>query len=239
MNITTATPAAIDAELARLYLAEAKAEQRVASALVTLRRALDQRENRSGRRPFWPISAPDTIDTARARAAAGDTAPSLYSYRPFAELVDTYDTAVAGADAIEAEAAPLNAEFARRGGWSRFFVVQNNNGHIHSSMSCQTCNRNGARTEFGWNPELSGLSEAEAVAKLGPSLCTVCFPTAPVEWTEGKPGKPACDGSGNAPVSGTVVYYARSMYAECAGCSERHPVTGAGVIRKHPPKKTA
>src|SRR6185369_10664798 len=55
-------------------------------------------------------------------------------------------------------------------------------GHIHSSMRCSTCRFD---TEFGWLPTLSGLTEAEAVAAHGAILCTVCYPTAPVEWTGG------------------------------------------------------
>ena len=67
-------------------------------------------------------------------------------------------------------------------GWSRFFIVRNHGGHIHSSLACSTCR---PTTEFGWTPELSGLDEAHAVAAYGAILCTVCFPSAPVEFTSG------------------------------------------------------
>lgn len=67
--------------------------------------------------------------------------------------------------------------------WSRFFLVTNSNGHIHSSTSCHTCHWN---TDFRWLPTLSGLTEAEAVAEHGEILCSVCFPSAPVEWTNGE-----------------------------------------------------
>ena len=40
-------------------------------------------------------------------------------------------------------------------------------------------------TSFSWLPTLSGLSEADAVEAHGAILCTVCFPSAPVEWTGG------------------------------------------------------
>jgi hypothetical protein len=66
-------------------------------------------------------------------------------------------------------------------GWSRFFDVAG--GHIHSTRSCSSCNKRGKITQFGWVPELSGLTEAEAVEMLGSRLCTVCFPSAPVEWS--------------------------------------------------------
>jgi hypothetical protein len=78
--------------------------------------------------------------------------------------------------------APFDAEYRRRGGWSRFFLVTNNNGHIHSSQSCSTCYWS---TQFAWLPALSGKTEAEAVEDQGEILCSVCFPSAPVEWTNG------------------------------------------------------
>jgi len=63
-------------------------------------------------------------------------------------------------------------------GWSRFFLVTSSSGHIHSSMHCTTCR---PTTTYGWLPELSGETEAEAVKAHGPSLCSVCFPGAPVD----------------------------------------------------------
>jgi len=66
------------------------------------------------------------------------------------------------------------------GGWSRFFLVPM--GHIHSSTSCSTCY---VTTAFSWLPELSGLTEKDAVSEYGEILCSVCFPSAPVEWTNG------------------------------------------------------
>jgi len=71
---------------------------------------------------------------------------------------------------------------AKYDGWSRFFLVRNNNGHIHRSLNCSTCF---ITTQYSWITELSGKTEAEAVAELGEILCSVCFPSAPVEWTNG------------------------------------------------------
>lgn len=68
-------------------------------------------------------------------------------------------------------------------GWSRFFLVTSSSGHVHSSMHCSTCR---PTTTFGWLPELSGQTESAAVDELGPTLCSVCFPSAPVDWTTGK-----------------------------------------------------
>jgi hypothetical protein len=76
----------------------------------------------------------------------------------------------------------LNLEWVKAGFWSRFFLVRNANGHIHSSLHCSTCY---PTTEFAWLPELSGLTEVDAVESQGAILCSVCFPSAPVEWTNG------------------------------------------------------
>jgi hypothetical protein len=94
------------------------------------------------------------------------------------EKIDGYNARIA---VLEAEAAPHKALYAEHR-WSRFFLVLNNNGHIHSSTSCTTCY---VTTDFGWLPDLSGLTEADAVEQQGKILCSVCFPSAPVEWTNG------------------------------------------------------
>ena len=75
--------------------------------------------------------------------------------------------------------APLNAEFTRRGGWTRaFLVVTNGTGHVHTSQACHTCY---ATTQFNWMTSFSGKDEAEIVEAAGDRACTVCYPSAPVE----------------------------------------------------------
>jgi len=88
---------------------------------------------------------------------------------------------IAKAKVIEANIAPLEKIF-NENRWARFYLVNNSNGHIHSSTVCSTCFRD---TSVSWLPGLSGLTEAEAVAAHGEILCSICFPTAPAEWTNG------------------------------------------------------
>ncbi len=95
-----------------------------------------------------------------------------------AEAHKAMDEALLALDAV-------NAEYE---GWSRFFLVQASNGHIHKSLWCSTCF---PTTQYAWLPELSGLTEAEAVAEYGGILCSICFPSAPVEWTTGTNKKDA------------------------------------------------
>jgi hypothetical protein len=75
-----------------------------------------------------------------------------------------------------------NADWRDNGRWSRFYLVTNTNGHIHSSLSCSTCFHD---TNFAWLTHLSGLDEADAVQAEGEVLCTICYPSAPVSWTNG------------------------------------------------------
>lgn len=76
-------------------------------------------------------------------------------------------------------------EFNRRGGWTRFWIVTNATGHIHSSMSCSTCF---PTTQYAWLPDLSGMNDAQVVELAGKMACTNCFPDAPVE-TRNRPSQ--------------------------------------------------
>ena len=85
-----------------------------------------------------------------------------------AELDEIYDTLIR----------PIDEEFERRGGWTRFFLVTSSDGgHVHRNRYCHTCNE---RTQYVWLTEESGKSEEQIVEKAGDGACTACFPTAPV-----------------------------------------------------------
>jgi len=84
--------------------------------------------------------------------------------------------------------AALDAEYT---GWTRAFLVTNSNGHVHSSMNCSTCNRNGKATTFAWVTDFSDHDEAQIVAAAGWRACTVCYPTAPVVGMTAKAAKAA------------------------------------------------
>lgn len=154
-----------------------------------------------------------------------------WDVRPAAEQAAKHAGIVAKIKANRAEAGSLEAIHDQHG-WSRFFLVLNNNGHLHSDMSSYRCSRT-ATTAHGWNPALSGATEAEAVAELGPLLCTVCFPTAPVEWTVGKEKPAKCAGSGQY-VKYTGPRY-RTVYVECPECHTNQVRTPHGYVRAHKP----
>lgn len=85
----------------------------------------------------------------------------------------------AAADLIVDETVPYDAEFRRRGGWTRaFLVTSSSNGHVHASTGCSTCQWT---TEFIWLPEYSGSREDAIVNDAGERACTTCYPSAPVD----------------------------------------------------------
>lgn len=169
-----------------------------------------------------------SADTYAARKNSGTTEAALRS-----AVADEAEDAATELWLAYAEAAKQHT------GWSRFFLVAG--GHIHRSLHCSTCNNGERPTQFGWLPELSGLTEADAVAAHGAILCTVCFPTAPTEWTnhyeEAAKAKAAarCSGSGsylNRDLPNRTGYYSGN-WGTCEVCGERPTVTSTGKLRAH------
>lgn len=138
-----------------------------------------------------------------------------------------------------AERAALGEVFDSHGGWSRFFLVAG--GHIHASTACSTCNKGKTPTEFGWLTDLSALTEADAVSAHGALLCTVCFPSAPVEWTNFYDTQAAAKKAAQCAGSGTWDYpretarrgYAAGNYGTCNHCGENVTLTSTNKLRSH------
>ena len=100
-----------------------------------------------------------------------------------ADAVDAYCDANVVLSEARVAVAEINALYADAP-WSRYWLVTSSDGHIHRSCHCHTCNKGLKRTGFALVPSLSGREASEAVADLGPALCTACFPEAPVEDRE-------------------------------------------------------
>lgn len=126
-------------------------------------------------------------------------------------------------------AAVLAYEEANYTGWNRFFLVK----HIHSSTRCSSFRMT---TRVAWLPQLSGQTEAEAVAEHGAILCTICFPSAPIEWTKGIVDPNVCTGSGkniDSKLPNRFGFYSGN-YATCPDCGKRTGVSSSAVkIPKH------
>jgi len=176
MNLTTATPVAIDTRLAELELQDAKLTCEIQSAWGDLRAALGHRQVRitvrSGRTEHvYLISSHDAEREAVAIMEANPhQAENVHA--AWALLIGLRKAVLVN----RAERTKLKIEFNRRGGWTRAFAVPN--GHVHQSTSCGTCF---PTTRFGWLPQVSGFNEAEIVELAGERACTVCYPSAPVD----------------------------------------------------------
>lgn len=109
-------------------------------------------------------------------------------------------------------------------GWTRFFLVQ----HIHNSTHCSSFR---TTTRIGWLPSVSGLTEAEAVAEHGATLCTICFPSAPTELTTKQADPAICTGHRDYSAPSRTGFYTGN-WATCT-CGERVTLTSAGNLRKH------
>lgn len=104
-----------------------------------------------------------------------------YAARKYDEVVDKYsDAGIVCADAYNA----LRDHEKHYRGWQRFFLVTSSAGLVHRDMNCPTCNKGRQATTFALLPSLSGQTIGDLVAVLGPVLCSVCWPEAPVEWTD-------------------------------------------------------
>ena len=139
-------------------------------------------------------------------------------------------------------------------GWSRFFLVTSSSGHVHSSQRCCTCHKGRQATRFALVPTLSGSTEAEAVAELGPALCSVCYPAAPVEHREQATipqaqAQALADGgveafraarqasrakaSKRCPGSNQAVASDRRFYGKCPCCGGQYRISKHGLLPAH------
>jgi hypothetical protein len=87
--------------------------------------------------------------------------------------------------ALAVESAPYQSEHHRRG-WKRYFLVTNNNGHVHRGMDCVTCFPS---TEYSWLVDLAGCDEDAMIEEWGERACTVCFPSAPTNPLYNRPAR--------------------------------------------------
>lgn len=200
----TSTPREIDTKLAEVHGQIYKAEDRLNLIIGTMARLAGAEFYYRGRQRVTDMKLDEAIAklTERATYVAEYKAANAYveetSYGTYhgtnwdtfkgtpydadepAETLAKYNEQKTLLADLNEQAAKLDASYT---GWSRFFLVTSSAGHVHSSTCCSTCR---PTTRYGWLPQLSGQTEAQAVSELGPTLCTICFPSAPLDWTSGK-----------------------------------------------------
>jgi len=154
-TLTEQTPIEIDTQLSSLYEQSGVLQMKAFNASKSIK-----------------FQADALARIAEGRSGYGATPEQLARYE--AELADIE----AAIEDLREQARPLEAEFTRRGGWTRAFLVANTGGHVHRDMSCSTCFDS---TRYAWMVDYSGQSEAQIVEAAGSRACTVCYPSAPVE----------------------------------------------------------
>lgn len=232
MNPSSMTPPEVDTILADLWAQRAAANIKIGAAIDGAHHATGETPQRTrGGGVRWAATAEEALDALFELAkTAGEKTPWDRYHAP--TIVAGYEVAVRDAEAATAAALPYEAEYARRR-WSRFFLVTSSNGHIHQDMHCSTCY---VSTGYGWLPELSGLTEADAVDAHGPLLCSVCYPSASAEWTTGIRETPEQAEANGKCLNRDGVDYRRagqSLYGNCPTCGARGVAATERGLRKH------
>jgi len=212
-DLVAATPVQIDTALAALDHVLPALHQQVRVALEHVHRAAGDvkthpRGEKTGR---WGMTHEQAEATCRERRNAGDVTAT--------QSLVNLATAFLVVNRNRAEFDRLDAEFTRRGGWTRFVQCV----HIHSGYHCVggTLDRGEYRSERFWRPEFSGMDEATAIATLqqaAETLCSHCFPSAPVM---DKPVDPdVCTGSGKGVRFAGNERGLQRVYGRCAVCPD-------------------
>lgn len=151
----------------------------------TLRYIAGQHKAWSGRTSFtWRTSRTDgtwaTLEDAVAKITAmveaGDTYVPQYSGKP-SKYLGEFEAAKLARDLTRSAVTDHEANYT---GWQRFWLCCSSNGHVHN----RNCSSFRPTTRIALVPSLSAASIEACVAVLGPSLCSKCFPAAPVEWQD-------------------------------------------------------
>ncbi|MER0477013.1 hypothetical protein ABR737_01340 [Streptomyces sp. Edi2] len=246
--------AAVAAEVDRIDTALDRARDRLYGSL-----CLSKVSEPYGRgyRQVWPITHDEAEQRARQHLTDGTEPDMRTKLMAGVAASGAYAAGLVGAlDAIESlrdetrtllqgAGATLAAEWDRRGGWSRMFLCLSNGGHIHASRSCKSLRWD---TPVAWLPKLSGMEwrdgyrtfAEQASGSSEAVMCSMCFPEAPVEWTQPAPVAPeaVCGASG---LDGWNLLDDRQKrrsraFVDCPGCGKKEmALTSTWKIRKHKP----
>lgn len=231
----TIDPIEHDTKTAELHEQAAKIEAALRSHRDRMHGMAGDRKSYVGRDLRWKMTAAQVWDQLRALMNVhGDTFDVRYGLKP-SEALAREQEKVAALAGVMGQIGEMEKVY-REHRWTRYFPCLNADGHIHSSY--RACPSVRFDTAMAWYPQLSGKTVEDAVAELGPTLCSICFALAPVEWCRSKSelnAKPVCEGSGANPTTSTR----RGMryYAACPHCGHYGQLTPSGLVRKHQPKE--
>ena len=236
INLETASPLDFDTYVASLFAKRTALYNKRGSAADSLHYAAKDKKVYIGRSRQGQWKMTDNYALVAVRGALQSEEFKPWEVKGVTETVEAYLDAGNAITTLNENIQETNLVFANRGGWQRFFLVVG--GHIHASLECSSLRWN---TKIGWLPNLSGHDEASAVAEHGAWLCTICFPSAPVEWTNA--ADVAAKKDAECPGSKTWSYdrstarlgFYSGNYAHCSNCGQRVTVTSTGKMRSHKP----
>ena len=239
---TKAQAKAHDAKLAEATKTLHVAAGQVDKAANDIHDAAGDKTRYVGRSQRWTMTFDDAVAAAQTVAAGGveilgkvPAGSKERAPRRAADALQAHESAMQAVIAARQVIEELEEVWRTHGQWNRFFMVPG--GHIHSSTGCHSLR---ITTRISWLPELSGESEAEAVATYGTVLCTKCFTSAPTEWTTQAPepvDPKLCLGSKKYVRDAKMRLY--SPRGTCPECGQWVSVTKSGLARKHDRPKDA
>lgn len=169
-DLSSATPPQIDADLFETIKARYALEDEQANLVLRIHQDVDSRDYRRAGAP-WRLTDRAALDLAESKRAEDAR---------IAAVLDRLAAMQVEHSALLQAAEPLIAEYHRRGGWTRAYLVDNPDGHLHKSDNCPTLHKGNFMTRLFWITEVSGQDEAQIVEAAGEKACTVCYPSAPV-----------------------------------------------------------
>lgn len=182
MDLTTASPSEIDTQIFALLQAGWAAEDKQAQLTHSAHSAADDRKvygwGRGQRQGVWQLSDVEVWTKVNEIAAQAD---SNYYVDRARKLVAGFEQTMTEISTAHSARLVLEAEYTRRGGWTRAYLVDNADGHVHKSTRCSSWNKGLYATRYHWLTELSGQAETEIVELAGERACTVCYLSAPVD----------------------------------------------------------
>lgn len=173
-HLADATPAQVDEAIRTIELDQVRQGEQIRRAILRLHEGVGHDRRRIGRDDYrWFDADGNEMDDQDAITAALNGAGPDYGATARAEGMAQRDAARHALAEMRDMLAALHGEFDRRGGWTRYYRVNNSNGHVHTDTACRTTF---ATTQWQWPTQLSGATHAEVVEAAGELTCLVCFP---------------------------------------------------------------
>jgi hypothetical protein len=181
-DLTSQSPAEIDAQIFALLQTQWAAEDKQAWLTEQAHSLAGDSKSygwgRGERQGTWRLTDVEALGKVQYFASTEGTD---YHATQARKLIDEFGQTMTAISTAHSARLPLEAEYLRRGRWTRAYLVDNADGHVHNTTTCATWNKGWSATRYHWLTELSGNAESEIVELAGERACTVCYPSAPVD----------------------------------------------------------